>query len=336
MGQLGQMPNLQVGTFVLNAELLVYLLAGIVGVLMVRLKHKAHPERDPIVSVAWDSVILWIGIWKISLLLFDPASVIDNPMTLLFFSGGMPGFWLASAVAIGYAGFRYTKRLGKNAAARTVAAMACGWAATAYLATVLFSDSPGVVTYIGLAFFASMLAFLMSPSPRFAAQVLGVALVATMIASAVWNPGDGDAKSIGDDRLAPDFRLSDLDGNPVNLSDYRGQTVLMNFWATWCQVCKAEMPHVEKLYRKYKDQDVVVLSVNVTSQERNAGKVGDYVDKHGLSFPVVLDEAGAVADQYKVTAYPTTYIIDADGVIRERYLGAISYDNMKKAVAVLD
>ncbi len=332
MGELGQMPNLQIGTFVLNAELLVYLVAGIVGVLTVRLKHKAHPERDTIVSVAWDSVILWIGIWKISLLFFDPAGVIDNPMTLLFFSGGMPGFWLASAVALGYVGFRYSRRLGMNQATRTVAALASGWASVLYLLTVLLSDSPGVFAYIGLALFVSLLAFLMSPSPRIAAQVLGIMLIVTMIASTVWNPGDGDAKSIRQDQLAPDFQLKDLDGNLVNLSDYRGQTVLMNFWATWCQVCKAEMPHVEKLYRNYKDQGVVVLSVNVTSQERNTQQVHSYVNKHDLSFPVVLDEAGQAANQYKVTAYPTTYLIDKSGVIRERYLGAISYESMKKIV----
>ncbi|TFE19595.1 TlpA family protein disulfide reductase [Cohnella luojiensis] len=331
MGAMGQMPNLQVGTFVLNAELLVYLLAGVAGVLAVRFQQRANPEREKIISVAWDAVFIWIVLWKGSLLLFDSASVIDHPMSLLFFSGGVRGVFLASAVAIGYMGFRYSRMLGTaRQTAAAVATMASSWVTAVYLAAVLLSDSAGGYSYVILGLFASLLIFLLSPSPKVAAQALSVLLVITMIASTLLHPGDG--KSIKQDQLAPDFQLTDLNGNAVNLSDFRGQTVLMNFWATWCQVCKAEMPHVEKLYQNYKDQGVVVLSVNVTSQERNTQQVHSYVKKHDLGFPVVLDEAGQAANQYKVTAYPTTYLIDKSGVVRERYLGAISYESMKKIV----
>lgn len=171
---------------------------------------------------------------------------------------------------------------------------------------------------------------LLSPSLKRAGQILGLALVVTMVAYTVFDPAD--SKSIRNDQAAPDFRLADLNGNAVSLSDYRGKTVLMNFWATWCRVCRTEMPHVEKLYQKYKDQDVVILSVNATSQERDGQRVKQYADEMEYSFPIVLDETGDVLKQYKVTAYPTTYIIDPSGNIQERYLGAISYENMKKAL----
>lgn len=325
------MSNLQVGTFVLNIELLVYVIAGMVGVLAVRYRQRRHPDRERTVSDAWSFVFLWIAVWKGSLFLFDPASVIDHPLSLLFFSGGTKGMWLASVVAIGFMGLRNYRRLGTRQTAEVTAALGAGMAAAVSSAQILLSDSAaGIYSYATLLLSAALLTVLLSPSLRLAAQVLGLLLVATMVAYTALDPAD--AKSVRKDQAAPDFQLTDLEGNTVNLSDYRGKTVLMNFWATWCRVCQAEMPHVEKLYQKYKDRDVVILSVNATSQEKNTQRVESYVDEQGLSFPVVLDEEGAVLKQYKVTAYPTTYIIDPSGVIQDRYLGAISYDNMKKAI----
>ncbi|BBI36418.1 TlpA family protein disulfide reductase [Cohnella abietis] len=333
---MGQLSNVQIGTFVLSTELLVYLVAGMMGVLAVRIRQRLHPEREWLISVAWNAVFLWVVIWKASLLLFDLKSVIDNPMSLLFFSGGVRGLLLASAIVIAYIGFRYVRKLGNAEGAALTATMLSGWVATVCLAQIVLSNSVGFMTYLFLFISILLLILLLKParstgwSLRYMARVLGVLLIVTMIGYTVFDYGN--TKTIGHDQAAPDFQLTDLEGNVVNLSDYRGQTVLMNFWATWCQVCKAEMPHVEKLYQNYKDLDVVVLSVNVTSQERNAQQVESYVDKHGLSFPVVLDEQGTVAKQYQVTAYPTTYVIDSTGKIRNHYLGAISYENMKKVI----
>jgi len=324
------MSNLQVGTFVLNAELLIFIAAGIVGVLAVRYRQRTHPEREWIVNVAWNAVFLWLGVWKGSLLIYDPASVIENPMSLVFFSGGAKGIWLASVLMIGYMTLRYARRLGTAQAAPVTVTMLAGGLSTVYLARLVLIDSAGGYSYTVLALSFAMLVWLLSPSMRYAAQTLGVLLVVTMIAYTVLEPAE--KKSIRNDQPAPEFQLTDLNGNVVSLSDYRGKTVLMNFWATWCQVCKAEMPHVEKLYEKYKGEDIVILSVNVTSQERNVQLVERYVDKHSLSFPIVLDEAGTVAKQYKVTAFPTTYIIDSAGVIQDRRLGAVSYEDMKRAI----
>lgn len=70
--------------------------------------------------------------------------------------------------------------------------------------------------------------------------------------------------------LAPDFELTDMEGSPVKLSDYRGKAVLLNFWASWCPPCRAEMPHMEKLYNKYKDENFDILAVNLTNTEKIA------------------------------------------------------------------
>ncbi|WP_239615599.1 redoxin domain-containing protein [Cohnella mopanensis] len=336
------LPNLQVGTFVLNIELLVYLIAGMSGVLAVHYRQRRHPDRERIVSDAWNSVFLWVAVWKGSLFLFDPASVIDHPLSLLFFSGGTKGIWLASIVVVLFVGLRHFRRLGTGQTAAVIATWGAGWATATSLAFVLLSDSAGIATYLVLVFSGAVLTVLLSPSPRYAVQAFLVLFVATMVVYTV-REGVGSTEErtaggaeigIRKDQQAPDFQLTDLEGNRVKLSDYRGQTVLMNFWATWCRVCQAEMPHVERLYQKYKDDGVVVLSVNATSQESNAQHVRQYTDKQSLSFPVVLDEKGAVLKQYKVSAYPTTYVISPSGVIEERYLGAFSYEDMKKAIRI--
>src|SRR5690625_3326828 len=119
---------------------------------------------------------------------------------------------------------------------------------------------------------------------------------------------------------APDFELKNLKGETVKLSDYRGKTVMLNFWASWCPPCRVEMPHMETYYQDYKDEDnVEILAVNMTTLERGSqDKVPEFVSKHNLTFPVLLDEKGVVKDLYKVMVYPTTYIINPEGIITDR------------------
>lgn len=137
-------------------------------------------------------------------------------------------------------------------------------------------------------------------------------------------------------QVAPDFSLNDLNGNQVKLADYTGKTVLVNFWATWCPPCRVEMPHMQKFYDDYKDKDVVILGVNLTPTEKSMDVVTNFVQEQQLTFPIVLDQEGEVTQAYKVVAYPTTYILDADGVIREKFQGAINYEVMEKAISSLN
>ncbi|MFC4598260.1 TlpA family protein disulfide reductase [Cohnella hongkongensis] len=276
-------PNLQLGTTVLNIELLVYLAAGIAGALAVQYRQRRNPEKERQIGDAWNAVFIWLLVWKGSLFLFDPAGVIARPLSLLFFSGGTRGIWLASLVALAYLFLRHYRREGVREAAK----LAASWG--------------------------------------------GVMLVATMIGYTALGPLESKG-GVRIDQAAPDVGLTTLDGREVRLSDYRGSTVVMNFWATWCKVCQAEMPHVEKFYQEHKDRGIVVLSVNATTQERSADLVGPYAERHRLSFPIVLDDKGEALNQYGVTAYPTTYIIDSSGRVKGRYLGAFSYESMKKAV----
>ena len=118
--------------------------------------------------------------------------------------------------------------------------------------------------------------------------------------------------------LAPDFTLEGMDGQPMSLRDLQGKAVILNFWATWCPPCKEEMPALEKIYRDHREDGVVVLGVN---QMEARPQVQRFLEEYNLTFPVVLDIRGEVGRLYRVRAYPTTYFIDARGVIRDMVIG---------------
>lgn len=130
------MPNLQVGTFVLNMELLAFIVAGMIGVIAVRYRQRRDPERESTVSDAWSAVFIWLAVWKGSLFLFDPASVVDHPMSLLFFSGETKGKYLASVVACAYIGLRQYRRLGIRRSVEVTATWMAGMAAGIFAANV--------------------------------------------------------------------------------------------------------------------------------------------------------------------------------------------------------
>jgi thiol-disulfide isomerase/thioredoxin len=118
---------------------------------------------------------------------------------------------------------------------------------------------------------------------------------------------------------APDFELYDLEGEIHKLSDYKGQPVLLNFWATWCGPCRSEMPHLEEVYEEWKDKGLTFFAVNVGESSTD---VTSFLDFFGFNMPVLLDSARTVSRKYGVSGIPTTYFIDEDGIIQKRIVGA--------------
>jgi peroxiredoxin len=117
---------------------------------------------------------------------------------------------------------------------------------------------------------------------------------------------------------APDFTLRSLEGKNLRLGEQRGQVVLVNFWATWCGPCRQEMPHLNKLYEKYKSSGFVLLGVNVDDDSRQAAGVAN---KLGVKFPVLPDADKRVSKQYDLSAMPSTVLIDRDGRVRYLHRG---------------
>ena len=136
------------------------------------------------------------------------------------------------------------------------------------------------------------------------------------------------------DEIAPDFELITLTGETVKLSDYRGKKVMLNFWVSWCSPCRVEMPYMEDYYKEYKEtENVEVLAVNMSQMERDRNKtVKKFVDEHKLTFPILLDEDGEVTDLYEVRAYPTTYIINTEGIITDKIKNAIDEEKIIELV----
>lgn len=122
---------------------------------------------------------------------------------------------------------------------------------------------------------------------------------------------------------APDFTLPTIEGNMVSLSSFKGKKVILNFWATWCPPCRDEIPHMVKLYEKYKDDDYVIVAVNMTSTESDIDVVKTFVNDHDMTFPILLDEKGELVALYEMIGYPTSFFLDTDGVIRYRITGAL-------------
>ncbi len=132
--------------------------------------------------------------------------------------------------------------------------------------------------------------------------------------------------------LAPDFSLRNLKGNYENLDSYRGQVVVLNFWATWCAPCRVEMPSFEKLYRRYRSEGVAVLAVTL---DKNAGpKIKSFVDEYELSFPILLDEKGEVERLYPSMTIPFTYVIDSEGRVVARVDGAKNWESNETFEAI--
>ena len=119
---------------------------------------------------------------------------------------------------------------------------------------------------------------------------------------------------------APDFTSSTTDGTLIKLSEYRGQVVLVNFMTSWCPPCEAELPALNGFSEKWKDSGVVVIGVDV--QEEPA-KVANFVKEMAIPFPVVMDEYGEIARAYGIDGFPTTVIIDEEGIVQFFHTNAI-------------
>lgn len=137
----------------------------------------------------------------------------------------------------------------------------------------------------------------------------------------------GDSSEVGLEvgNLAPDFNLSTMDGESIQLSELRGERVMVNFWATWCPPCRAEMPDMQKFYE---NKDINILAVNLTETESDLMTIQNFVTDFELTFPILKDENTEVANTYQIQPIPTTFMVDSNGIIQYKAFGAMNYDLM--------
>jgi len=132
--------------------------------------------------------------------------------------------------------------------------------------------------------------------------------------------------------LPVEIKLMDLNGRLVSLSDFRGKIVFLNFWTTWCFDCRIEMPHMQKLHQKYKNKDFAMVAVNL---QEPVSQVEQFFKDYKLTFTALLDSEGEVGAHFRITAIPTTFILDRQGIIIGKVMGPRKWDD-KKSFALFE
>lgn len=143
-------------------------------------------------------------------------------------------------------------------------------------------------------------------------------------------PSPSGSPVVAPGTAAPDFTLRDLEGRPVRLSDFRGKVVFLNFWASWCYPCRQEMPEIRKLVAKA-PPDLVVLGVT-TSDRASPEEIKTFVEENGYDWVFVYDDGSRVGRDYRITFLPTSYFIDPGGIVRARYIGPMTVEQMEEYV----
>jgi cytochrome c biogenesis protein CcmG, thiol:disulfide interchange protein DsbE len=178
-----------------------------------------------------------------------------------------------------------------------------------------------------------------SPETKDSSNLAAIAVLVLAGAIALfawaWTNSQGDATSgenVRVGREAPDFTLPDLDGNQIALSDFRGEVVLINFWATWCPPCRVEMPDMEAVYREHKQDGFEILGVD---QREPKDLVEEFVTERGFSWIFLLDEDFDVSREYSATSIPRSILVDRDGTVVHIWTGTLSRSTLEHQLAEL-
>ena len=149
--------------------------------------------------------------------------------------------------------------------------------------------------------------------------IVGVLAIIALAFGVVWlQSAKYEPLTVG--MAAPDFTLPDMAGKNQQLSDYRGKVIFLNFWATWCKPCKEEMPSMQVLWDNLKKEDFVMLAISM-DRVTTTKEISPFVENLKLTFPILTDSWGQTDKRYKLMGVPETYIIDQNGVLREKVIG---------------
>ncbi len=251
---------------------------------------KKKKERKELSSLLANALLIFIGIWKISPLLFKFQAVRESPLLILYMPGGVGGVLLGLGGSLLY--FMLAVRRKQLFRSGFLVPLGAGL---------------GVALLLGL---VTNLAVLRKTPAAVSEREEGLI------------PG----------MLAPKVILEDIHGNTHSLSSLNGSVVFLNFWATWCPPCRAEIPEMVRFYDKYGGEDIEILAVNLFQSEEGKKPVLKFVDRYGITFPVLLDKKGLVAGRYETETLPTTYVIGPKGLIVAKKTGIVSGSWMTRQV----
>ncbi|AKS38156.1 membrane-associated thiol-disulfide oxidoreductase [Anoxybacillus gonensis] len=290
-------------------------------------------------DMIFNSFVYGLIIWKLSYGIVHPNMVLENPLTLLYFNGGVVGLVLAGVFIVVYTYWQLKiQHIPFDAYIRVVTPIYFGY----WIVFLVWKGSGFPENrFIWLQAVVAVVFFIVSSRIK-TTRKLWQLLVSFHILVFIFlsisdmtkeTTSQQSSSNIGIDvgEIAPDFELMTLQGEKMKLSQFRGKKVVLNFWASWCPPCRAEMPEMQRFYEQY-GQHVAIVAVNLTNKEKNRHVVETFVNQKRLTFDIMLDEQGTVSKTYKVITIPTSYIIDEQGVIRSKHVGPLSYEAMKRAM----
>ncbi len=295
---------------------LLYLLAGITGgsIVLILITKNNRAGRDFSSDIISGFFLFLILSWKLLPVLLSPGEAVSNPMMILYSTGGAGGIILGAVVGIFYLTYRFfnfRKYFAKKENGEPVP-------------DIILKDllKPVMVFFIVMGLITSSL-FISS------ALVRKSSINGTETASQRNGIVPGD--------IAPGFELQDVAGNIVNIDNYRGRWIILNFWATWCPPCRAEIPGLIKFYNSSDKEKIVLLGINASRTEKPDGNLNSYIEdfmqKNGMTFPVLLDIRGSVSSAYGATSIPTTVVISPRGIVTKIKTGVVDSSWLKSAVA---
>ncbi|MGP1361650.1 MAG: TlpA family protein disulfide reductase [Candidatus Fimenecus sp.] len=134
------------------------------------------------------------------------------------------------------------------------------------------------------------------------------------------------------DEKAPDFKITDMNGKEVSLSEFFGKPIVLNFWASWCPPCKAEMPHFQKAFKENPDVQFIMVNASYNDSESS---VKSFLENGGYTFPVLTDKRGLAFRAYNVSSLPTTYFIDKNGKVVSHTVGMLSEQRLADGIKAI-
>lgn len=337
-----------------NVTLPALWVSVVVALLLLSLFYRKNKQMKDLTDV----VFTYVLVWKLSYIPLSFSAFIAAPLSALYFSGGQIGHVLGVIAGMIHL---YRKRMidedllnvwGKFFVIMFVVhailvnewiifivgavLLVIWWKKPTPLAFVLTAfflqlatewHSVTVMTYVaGVAFMYGWLKYKQQLS-TFVVQVL----ILTMVAIIMQQTLPEQTKISAEQR---DFTLEALDGQTVSLADYKGKVVVLNFFATWCPPCKAEMPHLQAFHEQVPD-DVVLLGVNLTKRDDGLAVLEQFLHDYKVTYPVLLDKQDEVGHLYEVLSIPTTYILDRQGGLVERIVGPVDVAGLEKMIETI-
>lgn len=348
----------QIGTITLNIQWGAFILATVLLMLMEKFIYKKA-------SLFQDMLFYYVLVWKFSYIALNWTMFIQNPMSALYFNGGVLGHILGIAIA-GLLLLLKTKKHVRNQGEYSLffsffvfyilfqgsiyflsGDWVVGMALFIVLLMVTFRSNKNQIGWLilfnciflayeklifeieGWTFLVITtiaLIFMIMKENLLLKNVISWCIVVILASAAALNfEKTNTVMTVG---KAADFELQTLSGDTIQLSDYQGKKVILNFWATWCPPCKAEMPHMQKFYEEHGDE-VEVIAVNLTSRDNGKEALASFIEEYGLTFPIPLDEEGEYGEIYEVISIPTTYVIDEKGDILHKIVGPLDQSTLE-------